>query len=287
MKTHDSMPFAERIGEDLYKIYFCGRNHENRAQIGYVIININFPKKIIKISKNPLIKLGKLGTFDDTGVWVSSIVNHQRKKYLYYIGRTNGGTVPFYSFIGLAVSKDNGKTFQKYSQAPILERNNIDPYMTHTPFVIIENGLFRMWYGSGVKWEKTKDLAKHYYHIKYAESRDGIIWNRRGAVCIDFKSRDEYAIARPSIIKENGIYKMWYTYRGKSYRIGYAESRDGIKWIRKDRNVGIDISKSGWDSEMICYPHVFEHKGIKYMLYNGNGYGKTGCGYAILNSKKK
>ena len=75
---------------------------------------------------------------------------------------------------------------------------------------------------------------------------------------------------------------MWYCYAIDNYRIGYAESEDGIAWERKDDEVGIDISESGWDSEMIEYPFVFEHKGRKHMLYNGNEYGKEGIGYAVM-----
>jgi hypothetical protein len=74
---------------------------------------------------------------------------------------------------------------------------------------------------------------------------------------------------------------MWYSYRGESYRTGYAESQDGINWQRKDEEAGIDVSPSGWDSEMIAYAHVFNHRGKRYMLYNGNGYGKTGIGLAV------
>ena len=76
---------------------------------------------------------------------------------------------------------------------------------------------------------------------------------------------------------------MWYCYRGgeNTYRAGYAESSDAVSWTRKDSLAGIDVSDSGWDSEMICYPCVFSHKGLKYMLYNGNSYGGTGCGLAV------
>ncbi len=133
-----------------------------------------------------------------------------------------------------------------------------------------------------VGWEIENGKLKHYYHIKYAESKDGINWERRGIVCIDFKSKDEYAIARPCVIKEDGIYRMWYSYRGEGYRMGYAESTDGVVWKRKDEEAGIDVSESGWDSEMIEYAFVFSHKDKKYMLYNGNDYGKTGFGYAML-----
>ena len=126
----------------------------------------------------------------------------------------------------------------------------------------------------------------YYYHIKYAESGDGIHWMRKGIVCIDFKYRGETRIGRPCVIREDEIYKMWYCCAIDTYRIGYAESGDGIHWVRKDEEVGIDVSESGWDSEMICYPFVFEHKGQKYLLYNGDGYGKTGLGYAILEEER-
>jgi hypothetical protein len=118
--------------------------------------------------------------------------------------------------------------------------------------------------------------------IKYAESMDGMIWQRTGTIAIDFKSAEEYAISKPCVLKENGRYKMWYSYRGTAYRIGYAESEDGIHWTRMDDQVGIDVSESGWDSDMIEYPHVFDHQGRRYMLYNGNEYGRTGFGLAIL-----
>ena len=75
---------------------------------------------------------------------------------------------------------------------------------------------------------------------------------------------------------------MWYSYRGKKYRIGYAESKDGKRWNRLDHLAGISPSKNGWDSEMIEYPFVFNHNGSRYMLYNGNGFGASGFGLAIL-----
>ena len=89
-------------------------------------------------------------------------------------------------------------------------------------------------------------------------------------------------MSRPCVLKENGLYKMWYSYRGQSYRIGYAESKDGFEWTRMDADVGIDVSESGWDSEMIEYPFVFDQNGERFMLYNGNSYGKTGIGLARL-----
>jgi hypothetical protein len=139
-----------------------------------------------------------------------------------------------------------------------------------------------MWYYSAVGWEMSDGRPKHFYHIRYAESDDGVRWRRDGRVAIDFKSPDEYAIARPSVLWHEGRYRMWYSYRGPAYRIGYAESPDGYEWTRLDHLAGIDVSPDGWDSEMIEYPHVFDHDGSLYMLYNGNEYGKTGYGLAVL-----
>jgi predicted GH43/DUF377 family glycosyl hydrolase len=120
--------------------------------------------------------------------------------------------------------------------------------------------------------------------IKYATSSDGIHWEREDLVAIPLQLSDEYAISRPCVIKEEKGYSMWYSYRVGSYRIGYAESADGIHWDRKDGEVGIDVSESGWDSEMIEYPFVFDHKGERYMLYNGTG-SQTGIGLLCSQGK--
>lgn len=139
------------------------------------------------------------------------------------------------------------------------------------------------------KMEKNENELKHYYHIKYAESLNGINWQKNGTICIDFKNDLEYALARPCVLKHKGIYKMWYSYRAgeknTTYRIGYAESLDGISWKRMDEKMSLSVSENGWDSEMICYGFVFEYKDRLYMLYNGNGYGKTGIGLAVLEEE--
>jgi len=137
-----------------------------------------------------------------------------------------------------------------------------------------------MWYVSATCWVMKNDRPMHKYHIRYAESDDGLRWRREGVVCIDFKSDDEFAIARPCVIKDGDVYRMWYAYRGSSYRIGYAESLDGISWRRLDNDARIDVSTDGWDSQMIEYPCVFDVGTRRVMLYNGNDYGRTGIGLA-------
>ncbi len=286
MTTHAAIPFALQISNNEYRVYCSGRDSSSRAQIGFFEFNIDDSANIYNISEKPVVPLGPPGSFDDRGLTNSWVIQHEKKHYLYYSGWSLGVTVPFYFYVGLAISDDGGITFKKVSPSPVLERNNVDPYLTASPCVLIENNIWRMWYVSCTKWEVENNQPKHYYHIKYAESSDGIEWERKGIVCIDFKSNEEYAIARPSVLVENGIYKMWYCYRGEEYAIGYAESNDGLDWVRKDDEVGISKSVSGWDSEMTAYPVVFKHQEQIYMLYNGNGYGKSGIGLAVLSKEE-
>ncbi len=282
MVSHAAVPFAIRVDRDIYRIYFSSRDNLNRSQSGFIETDIKKPKSILQTTNEPVLKIGEFGTFDESGAMASWLVDHVDCIYLYYIGWNVGATIPFRNSTGLAISCDGGKTFDKYGDGPIMDRSIYDACFVANPCVLIEGGIWRMWYLSCIKWIVSANGPRHYYHIKYAESEDGITWERKGIVCIDFKSNDEYAISRPCVLKENGIYKMWYSYRGKRYRIGYAESKDGLQWERKDEEIGIDVSETGWDSEMICYPHVFEHNDEKYMLYNGNGYGKSGIGLAVL-----
>lgn len=280
MKTHGTLPIADHIKNDLYRIYFSARDSFNRSTVAFIEIDIRNPKNILKISSHPVLKPGKLGTFDESGVMAHSIVNFKKKKYMFYTGWNLKKTVPLHWSIGLAISSDDGRTFKKYSVGPLLERNTVDPFFVLSPTVFIENKKWKMWYSSGTGW-KGNTSPKNSYHLRYAESNDGIKWKRDGKVAINFK-KNESRIGRASILKEKNLYKMWYSYAKKYYKIGYAESIDGYKWKRKDELSGIIRSKSGWDSKMVAYPFVFEHKGKSYMLYCGNGYGKTGFGYAIL-----
>ena len=285
MQKYASMPMADKVYGDVYRIYFNSRNSQNMASIGFVEIDIKNPSKILKISEKPVLSPGRLGSFDDTGVWNSSLVNHNNEKYLYYIGWNQSKTIPFRWSIGLAISKDNGDSFKRYSEGPIMDRNTIDPYLVSSPTVFLDDGIWKMYYISAIKWEMHQGEFRAPYNIRYAESKDGINWERKGIVCIDFNNKNETRIARASVFREEDTYKMLYCYAGKSYRIGYAESKDGINWERKDGIAGINVSPNGWDSEMIEYPFVFEHNDKKYLLYNGNNYGESGFGYAVLECR--
>jgi predicted GH43/DUF377 family glycosyl hydrolase len=279
--SYAAVPTAYHLSDRLFRIYYTGRDKFNRSQTGYIEIDIDRPKDILARSQGPVLRFGELGMFDEAGAMVNWVVPNANTVLMYYQGWNTSTTVPFRNSIGLAVSNDGGLTFTKYSNGPILDRSIYDPCFVATPCVVIEK-IWRMWYLSAIRWDLIAGKPHHFYHIKYAESLDGISWERKGKVSIDFSNNDEYAISRPSVIKDGDLYKMWYSFRGQSYRIGYAESKDGINWERKDQQAGIDVSETGWDSDMIEYPNVFDCDGQRFMLYNGNTYGKTGFGLAVL-----
>ena len=280
METHAANPVVEHLDEDIYRVYFSGRDNNNRSSIGYVDVDINPPFKIIGVAPRPLVVPGERGMFDDSGVSLGCIVNVEGRKFLYYLGWNLGVTVPWRNSIGLAIFNEKSGMYEKFGKAPLLDRCEVDPYTISYPYVMKDGNIYRMWYGSSLGW--GKDWMEMAFVIKYAESHDGIHWNREGHIALNFKSDKESAIARAFVLNEKEKYKMWYSYRGDSYRIGYAESTDGVQWTRKDELAGIDVSENGWDSEMIEYPHVFDHKDSRYMFYNGNGFGKTGFGLAVL-----
>jgi len=281
MQSHAAVPIAESLGDDLFKIYFSSRDEFNRSFTAYTVIDIARPNHIIELSAKPVLAPGGLGEFDDSGAMATWLTSHQGKKFLYYIGWNLGVTVPFRNSIGLSVCTKSDE-FARYSNGPIVDRTMYEPHFCASCCVLPGEDFWRMWYLSCTGWRMREGKPEHKYHIKYAESHDGINWQRDGVVAIDFANDQEFAISRPSVTHDKDCWKMWYSFRGQSYRIGYAESEDGRQWKRLDTQVGIDVSTSGWDSEMIEYPFVFDHKGQRYMLYNGNGYGKTGFGLAVL-----
>lgn len=294
MISHSQVPIVRNINEEKLRIYFGTRDAQNRSTITFIDVDSDAPNKVLYIHDKQVLGLGTLGCFDDSGVMPSWMLNRGTDIWLYYIGSNIGVSVPYRNSIGLAISKDGGLTFKRAFEGPILDRTYLEPHFVANSCVLIENGIWRMWYLSTVRWEIHDGRPEPCYHIRYAESHDGLLWKRDAHTCIDFKSALEGGISRPCVVKEHGLYRMWYSYRGAknyrvkgedSYRIGYAESQDGLIWKRMDESAGINVSETGWDSDMIEYPYIYDHRGTRYLFYNGNGFGSSGVGYAVLFSE--
>lgn len=284
MSSHTGPSFVEKIDDETLRIYITGRDKNNVSRIGYIEVDSNDLQKVKHVSKEALFDVGDIGCFDESGVSYPWIVDHDDKRYMYYVGWVAGGISRFQNFTGLTISSDGGKTYQRAKKVPILDRTDVEPIGSGSVAVLKED-VWKIWYTSFVKWEEIEGKVYHFYHIKYAESDDGINWKREQKVAIDFKQPRENTIGKPMVIKEKDRYIMYYSYRtmDSNYRIGYAESSDGINWERMDENLDLDVSESGWDSEMVEYGYVFTHNGKRHMVYNGNNFGKTGLGLAVLS----
>ncbi|HEY0006601.1 MAG TPA: hypothetical protein VGB17_17600 [Pyrinomonadaceae bacterium] len=287
-KSYAFNPTAEVVDEQTLRVYFASLDENHYGRVGYVELDARNPQRVLAQAAEPVLELGELGTFDDSGVNPSCLIHVGARSYLYYIGWQRCERVPYMLFTGLAVRGEGESLFRKHSRVPVLDRTGDEPFSRSALCVVQENEIFKGWYWSCEEWSRDESWVHYNNVIRYTESSDGIVWTNPGRICISPAGPDDYAVGRPWVIKDGELYKMWYSIRSRaqlSYRMGYAESADGLDWTRKDEEVGIGPSESGWDSEMLCCPCVVDAGGRRYMFYNGNRHGQTGFGYAVLESE--
>lgn len=283
MQSHASLPVPLHLVGSRYRVYFSSRDATNRSHVGYFELSLDAPREVLELTEDPVLAPGPLGYFDDHGVYAASVERAaDGTLHLYTVGWNPGVRPPlFYASIGLAQSSDNGRSFEKVGRSPILARSDHDPCLVTSPVVRREGEQWRMWYVSGTGWIETGSSLSSRYHVKYAESVDGLEWRRDGIVCIDHDDERERNIARCWVVPKEGGYRAWFSSdQGDGYRIRRASSADGITWTREPK-AEIEPSPSGWDSEAQAHPAVVFHDGMAFMFYNGNGYGRDGIGLAV------
>lgn len=287
-KKNAMVPLPYLIDETTIRIFLTMCDEKNVGRIGYVDVESDNPSVIKGYSKTPLVDIGKRGAFDVDGVVTASLLKDGNALYMYYSGYKLYVTVPYMIFTGVAVSYDNGQTFEKLSkEVPILDSTEEEVATRCVPYVIKEGDLYKIWYTGSVGngWcEAPGGKLEPLYNLKYAESKSPVHWNfSAGQTVIDFKNDDEHGICKSVIWKEDNIYKIIYSIRhlSKGYRLGYGESKDGVNWTRKDDEIGITVSdKPSWDDDMICFAERLVYKDKVYLFYSGNHYGMDGIGYA-------
>lgn len=285
-KKYAFPPTPYMLNEEVMRIYvgFCDEHMVGRA--GYVDVLADDPSEVVGVSEQPVLDVGTPGAFDENGLLPTAVVPlPDGRLYMYYVGYQLGYKVRYFQFEGLAQSTDGGNSFTRVRRVPVTDRTDQELLNRTSAYVRLKDGRFEMWYVGGSHWTTVGDKHLPTYNIRYLESPDGVNWGPEGRVLIDFESDDEHAFGKPCVLDDGDLTRMFYSVRtrSKGYRIGYAESRDGGRtYTRKDSEVGIDVSESGWDSQMLCYAFVMRHKDKVYMFYNGNNLGETGFGYAIL-----
>lgn len=281
--SHAANPLPVHMAGDVYRIFFSARDEQNRSSVGAVDVDI-VQRKIITEHQSPFFEHGPVGSFYSDGVSIGNCYETNGARYMLFMGWQNPPGGHWRGDIGRLIVTSE-LSLQLEAEEPFMGSDTTDPISLSYPWVQARaSGGFDMWYGSTLTWDAGNGEMLHV--IQHASSDDGSNWHRTG-LAVPYRLGIAQAFSRPTmIVNDGGYFEMWFSYRsgaGEKYRIGYARSEDGTSWKLDLKSAGIDVSKTGWDSEMIEYPFVFNHNGTRYMLYNGNEYGKTGFGLAVLD----
>lgn len=283
-KSYATLPTCQVVGDRVIRVFFASLDESRNGRIGRIDLDARDPRRIVHLHSEPVLDIGGPGLFDDSGVNPSCLVSVADRTLLYYIGWQRCEVVPYMLFAGVATETGDNR-FERLQPVPVLDRTAQEPFLRSATSVLQDGGVFRAWYVSGLGWITVDGRRLPTYVVRYAESEDGLRWRSREEPCIDFADDDEFGFGRPWVIHRAGEpYRMWYSIRSRTrpYRLGYAESEDGLTWHRRDEEVDLEPSAEGWDSEMICYPCVVDAAGNRYLFYNGNQHGRTGFGCAVL-----
>lgn len=294
--SHAQSPQAV-VFNDFIRVYFSTRVQDSQGMFVSHVAFVDFErdmKTIRGINQHPVMSLGALGTFDEHGIFPFSPARIDNQLVAFTTGWTRRCSVSVDTGVGLAVSKDNGLTFERLGDGPVLAATLNEPYLVCDAFVRQFDGRLHMWYLFGTAWMRSNQSAApdRTYKIGHAVSEDGVNWQKEEAkqIIVDRLGPDE-SQALPTVICIGGRYHMFFCYRqsfdfraanGRGYRIGHAHSDDLSHWVRDDDSPAFEGAVGGWDSDMQCYPHVFECDGRVLLLYNGNHFGRTGFGLAEL-----
>lgn len=283
------------VFDDFVRVYFCARpSPDQKGQylsfLTYIDLDRNDLLRIVNVCKAPILNLGAVGTFDEFGTNPISVIRTGDEFRVYYAGWTRCESVPFNGAIGVAVSNDCGASFHRLGEGPVLSYSPDEPFLLGSPRVRRFGETWYLWYVSGKQWLRTEGTPEPVYKIRMASSPDGLNWSKAGKDLIENALGEQECQACPDVIFRDGNYHMFFSYRFSvnyktkegGYRIGYASSADLINWVRCDKLAGMNVSESGWDSEMVSYPHVFMLDDETYMLYQGNEMGRAGMGLAQL-----
>jgi hypothetical protein len=286
-RTHGMGPTPFRLNDEVIRVFVTCLDDKGRGRPGYVDVATKDPTCVLGVSPRASLDIGEPGTFDDNGLVAISVIQPDPGNlFMYYAGFELCTHIRYRIFTGLAVSKDGGTNFERYSRSPILDRSDDELLFRCGPFSMFDEGVFKLWYVAGSEWTEIRGKPMPVYDIRYQESNDGIHWAPKGKVCLAISGADEHGFGRPWVVKRGpNDYQLFYSIRRRSfaaYRLGYAESKDGITWIRKDEEMGLDVSPGEFDSDAIMYSSVISVDDKTFCFYNGNSFGEQGFGVAEL-----
>jgi hypothetical protein len=283
-RSHAMAPAALLYNEQTIRVFMGCWDENGIARIGYIDIQLDEPKTILRVSEQPVLDIGRPGCFDDNGVFPGHVYEHQGIVYLYYTGFQKLDRIPFTNFCGLAISKDGGDTFVRVSEAPVMDRSDEGLFTRAGTSIVVEDGIFRSCYCAGSSWVTVAGKARPVYEVYYTESSNGIDFDRRGRCIVKCDLSVEHGLGRPQLTKIEDSYYVFYTRRLLDYRyhMGVAKSSNLVDWQRMDDLLApiAHGGKGDFDGDMVYFPCVLQCKKKLLLFYSGNGYGRGGFGYA-------
>ena len=287
-RTHATSPTPIWLRENTLRVYVQCRDEHDVGRVGYVDLDPGDPRRVIRESEAPVLDIGEPGAFDDNGVFQTAVLRiPDGRLFMYYVGFELCRKIRYRLLAGLAISDDEGETFRRLQSTPILERSPGEEHIRGGPWVVMEDGRFRMWYVAGGSWERIGDKQMPVYDLRYIESADGMHWPSQGRVVLPVNLAEEHGFGRPVVRRGPDGLRMFYSIRRRDparYRMGFATSADGLHWRRRDELIGLDVSDEGWDSDSVEFGVDVETAGKTWLLYDGNDFGGTGFGIAELIS---
>ena len=199
---------------------------------------------------------------------------------------------------GVAVSEDGGNNWRYHAEHPVISLDRpYDTEGTGSIWIIYENDRFRMYYTAiGKYFTRPEGVTTGHgdtipeIGIAYAESKNGIIWEKPFDHLIIAPRRFavtpyEYICSKPCVIRNPEGYVMWVNTFGTAYRVHRLTSKDGINWqwakrIGPDGELGVGDAGS-FDDQQRSYPTVIDSDGTLECWFTGNQFGATGMGYAL------
>lgn len=201
----DLAPANER-----YKMWYAGQYFNSyRYDIGYATSPDGYAWTK---HPSPVLSVGNSSEWDNGFLEGPSVIKDGNTYKMWYCGYDaipDGNGTDGHANIGYATSID-GINWVKDANNPIFTTglNSWDSVYVQDPHVLKQNGMYYMWYGGN-------DVESYGQKVGYAWSADGINWTKHNANPVLSNGGpfdwDANTASFPSVLNDNGIYKMWYT----------------------------------------------------------------------------
>jgi hypothetical protein len=266
------------------RVVFSARDKLNRTQPFAVDLTKRDGHWVVSGQTGPLLELGEPGTFDDSGVMPSQVFMEGKKVYLLYVGWNQGQPARYRTSIGVAISYDGGRSFQK-CPGPTLDRTPQEPIGVSMPYLVRMDEQLRLYYMSYQSWSLIEGQFEPIYTLRQALVDSADLAGIRELRDVFTPVSQSRALARPVVYWSQDRWKMIFCERAVgnyrqggdgAYRFGVAESLDqGKTWrpTSAEQAFGQDLmrvvrSLVGTSDKMLAYPYMHVRSDSSLFFFN-------------------